>query len=87
MLNLTTKITRRQREILVLLGLDSQEGVDLESIKGGYYRITWPAALTPSLFWAVGKKVPRHHAMAKPYNGLQVRLFSALRAARARGFA
>ena len=83
MTTLSATITSRQFEVLLRAGLD----VPSESLHGGYRRITWPVADTSRIFWTLDRIVPRHALRAIPYRKLQVAVFKALRAARARGIA
>ena len=78
---LTTIVTPKQWEVLLLVGLEDR--VLVESIHGGRRRITWPVADTPRLYWTLDKMVPRHKIRAIPYRCLQMSLFKAWRHARA----
>lgn len=81
MSTLTTIVTPKQWEVLLLVGLS--EDVWVESIHGGKRRVTWPVKDTPRLYWTLDKMVPRHRIKAIPYRCLQMSLFKAWRHARA----
>ena len=75
MSTLTTIVTPKQWEVLLLAGLE----VPAVVIHGGYRRIEWPVKDTPKMYWTLEKIIPRHAARAIPYRKLQLSLFKSLR--------